>query len=153
MVDMDQKISNNIATVFGVGRLPLAPGTWGSFVGLILCMALHGNIILYVLVFFCLFILGVIASTKVEADSAVQDPAYIVIDEVVGVFPVFFLISLSPAYVLAGFIIYRILDIVKPPPIRKIEKIQGGWGIMLDDLAAAVYANIILHLLVYSRIF
>ncbi|MBU0570839.1 MAG: phosphatidylglycerophosphatase A [Candidatus Omnitrophica bacterium] len=150
---MDQKISHNIATVFGLGKLPLAPGTWGSLAGLVLCVALHGHIVLYTLVFLCLFIIGVISAANVEADSDVRDPAYIVIDEFACIFPVFFLIPLSPAYVLAGFIIYRLMDIVKPPPIRKIEKLKGGWGIMLDDLVAAIYANIILHSLVYSRIF
>ena len=150
---MNQKIADNIATVFGVGRLPVSPGTWGSLAGLILCLTLHGYIVLYILVFVALFILGVISAANIEAGSGVKDPAYIVIDEFVCIFPVFFLIPISPAYVLAGFIIYRLMDIIKPPPIRKIEKLKGGWGIMLDDLAAAVYTNIILHVLVYSRIF
>ena len=150
---MNKKIADNVATVFGLGRLPLAPGTWGSLAGLILCIALHGNVLLYIMVFICLFVLGVFSSAKMESDSGVKDPSYIVIDEFACMFPVFFLIPLSPAYVLAGFVIFRLLDILKPPPIRQIEKIKGGWGIMLDDLAAAIYTNIILHLLVYSRIF
>ena len=150
---MNKKIADNVATVFGLGRLPLAPGTWGSLAGLILCIALHGNIFLYIVVFICLFMLGVFSSAKMESNSGVKDPSYIVIDEFACMFPVFFLIPLSPAYVLTGFIIFRLFDILKPPPIRQIEKIKGGWGVMLDDLAAAVYTNLILHVLVYSRIF
>jgi len=97
--------------------------------------------------------LGVFSSAKLESDSGVKDPSYIVIDEFACMFPVFFLIPPRPAYVLTGFILFRLFDILKPPPIRQIEKIKGGWGVMLDDLAAAVYTNLILHVLVYSRIF
>jgi len=150
---MKNRTTLNIATVFGLGKLPLAPGTWGSFAGLILCMVLHANLILYITVFTGLLFLGAFAAGEAERIVGGKDPACIVIDEFVCIFPVFFLIPADPLYVFTGFVLYRLMDVIKLPPARRLEKIEGGWGIMLDDLSAAVYTNLILHIIVYLRVF
>ncbi|MCK4852366.1 MAG: phosphatidylglycerophosphatase A [Candidatus Omnitrophica bacterium] len=138
-----------VATVFGLGMSRVAPGTWGTLAGLPVCLALHGHAAVYVLVFLCLFAAGVVSAGRVESEEGVKDPPFVIIDEFAGVFPVFFLIPLTPLYVIVGFCVYRLLDIIKVPPMRKLEDIQGGWGIMLDDLAAGIYANLLLRLLLF----
>ncbi|RKY42670.1 MAG: phosphatidylglycerophosphatase A [Candidatus Makaraimicrobium thalassicum] len=138
---------NLIATVFGIGRISVAPGTWGSLAGLALCLFLHGNIFLYVFVFLTLFAAGVISAGRIEAETGRKDPPSVIIDEFACIFAVFLFVPLSPLTILTGFILYRIIDIVKPPPIRSLENLPGGWGIMLDDLAAALYTNLLLQLI------
>lgn len=140
-----------IATVFNAGRLPLCPGTWGSLVGFALCFLLHRYVVIYVLVFLVLFIFGVVSAGRVAKEESVEDPPHVVIDEFACIFPVFFLIPLTPLYIIVGFCVYRLLDIVKIPPIKQLEKARGGWGIMLDDLAGAVYTNLLLHLLLLLK--
>ncbi|MGB2599434.1 MAG: phosphatidylglycerophosphatase A [Candidatus Omnitrophota bacterium] len=142
-----KKIHRYIATVLGLGYFPIAPGTVGSFAGLLLCLLLHKYVILYIIIFIILFAAGVITSGKVEKESGQKDPSYVIIDEFACIFLVFLLIPLKPLYVITGFIIYRIIDITKPPPIRLLEKREGGWGIMLDDALAAIYTNILLQIL------
>ena len=145
-----KKIHDLIATVFGLGRASFAPGTWGSLAGLVLCLALHGNLALYLIVFAVLFAAGVISAGKMEAETGLKDPAAVVIDEFACIFLVFLLIPLRPSTILIGFILYRVIDIAKIPPMRSVEKISGGWGIMLDDLIAGIYANLILRLLMLT---
>lgn len=141
-----KKVYNYIATVFGVGFLPLAPGTWGSVVGLLLCLLLHGNLILYLSVFVALFVLGTVSAGKVEKESGTDDPPFIVIDECACIFAAYFLIPLTLPAIITGFVLYRLFDIIKVPPMRLIEKrIKGGSGIMLDDLIAGIYTNILLR--------
>ena len=141
------------ASVFGLGRFPVAPGTCGSLAGLVLCLAVHANTFVYLAVFSALFAIGVISSGKIEAKAKIKDPSYIVIDEFACIFPVFFLIPLKPLYVVVGFCLYRFFDIVKVFPLKRLESAGGGWGIMLDDLAAALYANLALHLIVFLKVF
>ena len=140
-----EKAHKMIATVFGLGNLPFAPGTWGSLAGLVLCLFLHDVPLLYFTVFTILFVIGGIAAGLIERRDGVKDPSYVVIDEFACVFIVFAFIPVTIPYVILGFVLFRLFDVIKPPPIRSIEKMGGGWGIMLDDAAAAVYANIILQ--------
>ncbi|MGB2631184.1 MAG: phosphatidylglycerophosphatase A [Candidatus Omnitrophota bacterium] len=142
-----KKVHEYIATIFGLGYFPVASGTVGSFAGLIVCLLLHRYIFLYVGVFLVLFAAGVISAGKKEAETNQKDPACVIIDEFACIFLVFLFIPLTPLYIIAGFIIYRVMDIVKLPPMRTIEKLKGGWGIMLDDAVAAIYSNIILHII------
>jgi len=142
-----KKVHEYIATIFGLGYFPVASGTVGSFAGLIVCLFLHRYIFLYVGVFLVLFTAGVISAGKKEAETNQKDPACVIIDEFACIFLVFLFIPLTPLYIIAGFIIYRVMDIVKLPPMRAIEKLKGGWGIMLDDAVAAIYSNIILHII------
>lgn len=94
--------------------------------------------------------MGVISSGIVEKESGTKDPSSVVIDEFAGIFVVFCFLPLRPGVVIAGFILFRLFDIVKPYPIRFLERVGGGWGIMLDDLLAAVYANLALRVILLT---
>jgi phosphatidylglycerophosphatase A len=146
-----KNIYERIATVFGLGYFPVAPGTIGSAAGLIFCLLLHNNPVIYILTFIILFAAGVITSEKVELQSGIQDPSYVIIDEFACIFVVFLFIPLSFPMIAAGFVLYRVMDIAKLPPMGFLEKLKGGWGIMLDDLMAAIYTNIILHIIVFAQ--
>ena len=148
----NKNIHNIIATVGGVGYFPIAPGTAGSFAGLLLCLLLHANTFLYISAFIIFFTIGVISSGIVERGSPQKDPGFIVIDELANIFPVFLFIPLSVKAILIGFILYRVFDIIKVPPMKKLEKLHGGWGIMLDDLASGIYTNLILHILLFTKL-
>jgi phosphatidylglycerophosphatase A len=140
-----KNMHKHIATLFGLGYLLVAPGTAGSLAGLVLCLVLHGYPFLYAACFLALFTVGVISSGKVAAEARLTDPSYVIIDEFASIFVVFLFVPITVLTVIFGFALYRLFDIVKPPPIRLIEKARGGWGIMLDDLLAAIYANLILQ--------
>jgi len=135
-----------LASVGGIGLLPVAPGTWGSLVGVALAWVVPD---LRALLLLCasLFAAGWWAAERVGRRSGIADPGFVVIDEVVGQALV---LALAPhtlwAYA-AGFVLFRIADIAKPWPIRRIEaKFRNGFGIMVDDIAAAVYAGAFLLL-------
>ena len=119
----------------------------GSFAGLILCMLLHKFLLLYVAVFLILFFIGVSAADKMEKAMGEKDPSCVVIDEFACIFVAFLFIPIEPVFVITGFLVYRIIDVIKIPPINKLEEKPGGWGIMLDDLVVGVYTNIILQVL------
>lgn len=148
-----KKAHDLIATVLGIGRIGIAPGTWGSLAGLALCLALHENLAIYLIAFVVFFIAGVVSSGKVEAEIGYKDPSIVVIDEFASIFLVFLFVPIKAFTILTGFILYRIMDIIKVPPMRSVERMGGGWGIMLDDLVAAIYTNLILQILLYLKIF
>jgi phosphatidylglycerophosphatase A len=137
-----------IATFFGVGYFPLAPGTVTSFaIVLLYRLFLHKlSWPLYVILFLFLFFLGTFASSKYSSRLEEKDPRKIVVDEACGQLLVLFLVPESWLVLLLGFFLFRIFDIIKPFPIRKIENFSKGWGIMADDIMASIYAGLILHL-------
>jgi phosphatidylglycerophosphatase A len=147
MMKKTGKINEYIATVFGLGYFPIAPGTVGSLAGLVLCLILHKFTIIYILTFIILFVAGLRAAGKKETEAGHKDPSCVIIDEFACIFLVFLFIPLEPVYIITGFIIYRIIDIIKVPPMRSAENLRGGWGIMLDDAISGIYTNIILHIL------
>ena len=137
-----------LATGFGCGYAPVASGTAGSLAGLILYLLL-GRYSFWANLLFIVFLFGVGVYVSGLAERSFQriDPGEIVIDEILGMVLV---LSLLPAatygYWLAAFVLFRVLDIVKPYPANVIERsLKGGWGIMLDDVVAAGYAILILH--------
>ncbi len=153
------KIDWVVATWFGSGLLPGAPGTWGSMAAIPFALLFYlytGPYTIFIGTIF-LFFIGVWASNNVEESAQRKDPGFIVVDEVIGqwiaMFPISFLIifynqdftcfhftSISTV----AFIAFRVFDIWKPWPVRNIDKsIQGGLGIMLDDVVAGVYALIV----------
>lgn len=136
---------NRYVLAVGVGLLPKAPGTWGSMFGLPLVFLTQWNAPLYVLTFFGFILWGSWAHKKLKDPD--PDPQYIVLDEVCGIFMTFMGIPLTWVTVLLGFVLFRLFDIFKPFPIRKLEKIPGFWGILADDLGAGLYAWIILFLI------
>lgn len=143
-----------IATAGGAGFAPKAPGTAGAIVGVAIYLLLEragsGAYYPHVIIFF--FIVGIWASSRVEHLWG-HDAQRIVIDEVVGQMITFGMAagrySLSALYVLLGFGLFRLFDIVKPFPIRHLERFKGGFGVILDDVGAGVYALAVLSLVRY----
>ena len=136
-----------IATGLYSGYLPKAPGTWGSLVGLLLFFLLQKfSLPLYLTVLAGLFIVGTFAAGETEKILDSRDPGIVVIDEIVGMLISLIAIPAKPLYLLLGFILFRLFDIVKPFPIRLIDqRFHGGLGIMLDDVVAGIYALAALH--------
>ena len=136
-----------LATGFGAGRFTPAPGTAGSLVGLALVFLLQGRLLLlYTTILLVVFALGVYTAGRMERSIGEKDCPRIVIDEIAGMLITAFLIPDGAGYVLAGFGLFRALDILKPFPANWAERrCPGGWGIMLDDAVAGIYANVILQ--------
>jgi phosphatidylglycerophosphatase A len=141
-------LSKVISTFFGLGYFPVAPGTITSLV-VVLAYKFYLyqlNWPLYLLILFLLFLVGVYTSTKFSAESNKKDPRKIVIDEACGQLLVLFRMPEAWFPVLASFVLFRVFDIVKPYPIKKVESLPAGWGIMMDDVVAAIYAGVIVNL-------
>jgi phosphatidylglycerophosphatase A len=141
-------LSKVISTFFGVGYFPVAPGTLTSLV-IVLAYKFYLYKLSwpqYFLILFLLFFVGIYTSSRFSSGCSKKDPRKIVIDEACGQLLVLFKMGDAWFPVLASFILFRIFDIVKPYPIKKVEALPAGWGIMMDDLVAAVYAGVIVNL-------
>jgi phosphatidylglycerophosphatase A len=136
-----------ISTCGYLGYAPLAPGTFGSAAGLAVFYAVRssGSNIVEGAVIVVLLAIGIWSGTEAEAHFGGIDPAPVVFDEVVGMLITLFLIPVNPAGALVGFLVFRILDIIKPFPSRRMEKLPGGLGVMADDGMAAIYANLVMQ--------
>ncbi len=134
-----------IATGFGLGHLPRAPGTWGALGAvlfyLILAPFLNFWGYFFISLFFCA--VGVWSAQKAAETLAQRDPREVVIDEIAGQW-----IALWSCHSLGAifwsFIVFRLLDIYKPPPIRQVDQLPGGWGIMADDVVAGILTGLLL---------
>ena len=145
-----------IATLFGAGNVKFAPGTLGSVIGLIFACFIHGKWLAYSLIFGISFIFGLISSDHVQKQMGIEDPNQIIIDEFACIFAIFFFVPnefMTMPLIITAFTLYRIFDIFKIPPVNLFEKLKGGFGIMLDDLACAVITGLILHFLISFKIF
>ncbi len=146
--DVIQRISEQISTVFGIGYTVYAPGTMGSLFGLLLYMFIKDiPVIWYVIFIVVLFIIGVLVSDVIEDIYGIKDPSFVVIDEVVGMLIAMIAVPYSPMIAILGFLLFRIIDIAKIPPLNWLEKFQGGFGIMIDDAVGGLIVNIILQAL------
>ena len=132
-----------VATGFGVGHLPWVPGSWGSLLALV-CgweIATAGGWVALAVAAIIAFALGVWASARVAAAHGLHDPRFVVIDEIAAQWLVLLAVPLDGRWYAAGFLLFRVFDILKPWPIRLVERrVAGGLGIMLDDVMAAIYA-------------
>lgn len=130
------------ATGLYSGYAPIAPGTAGSLVAvaLFLLPGFEQPMTLSIITLIVFFI-GAAVSAQMEKILG-DDPPVVVIDEIVGQWITFLFIPKTLGMIALGFILFRVFDIFKPPPARNVEKIKNGWGIMLDDVVAGVYANI-----------
>ena len=145
---LKNKLIRLIATFFYVGKLPFAPGTLASLVGLLLLVCVSRVSFLAFYLFIILGGLGFYCCGRAEKLIGKKDPGEIVIDEVCGVFLVFLAVPLNPGFLLAGFVLFRFFDIVKPFPLNRLERLPGSYGIMLDDILAGVYANLVLQIFI-----
>lgn len=137
------RLALGFASAGYTGFFPIAPGTVGSAVGLILWWLLRlagASLVIEVAVAAALLVAGAWASTLAERRLGTTDPGPVVIDEVMGMCVTLLAAPFTWTAAALGFVLFRIFDIVKPPPARRLERAHGGWGIMLDDLAAGVYA-------------
>jgi phosphatidylglycerophosphatase A len=153
------KLHKSIVTALGSGYAPIAPGTAGSIVGILLLFALNSIMISdgfttptiflidAVIILFVMF-LGVWSIKNVHKIWP-HDDQRIVIDEVIGVWIAAFAIPAKWYYYLIALILFRIFDIVKPFGIRKLDALKSNWSVMLDDILAGIYALIMLLFLVY----
>ncbi|MSO29584.1 MAG: phosphatidylglycerophosphatase A [Acidobacteria bacterium] len=136
-----------IATCGYLGYVPIAPGTFGSAAGLAVFYLVRstgsGSVELAAIV--GLFAIGVWSGTEAEHHFGDTDPGPIVLDEVVGMLITLALLPVNLTGAIVGFLIFRVLDIVKPWPSAGFEKLPGGLGVMADDGMAAVYGNLILR--------
>ncbi|MEO6964284.1 MAG: phosphatidylglycerophosphatase A [Acidobacteriaceae bacterium] len=151
-----------LATFFGTGFLRPAPGTWGSLAGLLLWLVaahwlhpsrLHLAIGTAIAALIAL-LLGIPASAIVAREAATDDPSFVVLDEVAGQWVALIGVALIAATPrlwewVAAFLLFRIFDILKPSPAREFDRMHSGFGIMMDDIAAGVYALVILWLAGY----
>lgn len=143
------------ATVLGAGYSPFAPGTMGALVGVLILGGIHWwqpelkmftwGLLIATIIF---TLLGVWSTNELEVEWG-KDPSKVVVDELIGVWIAVLWIPLEWKWLWIGFILFRFFDIAKPLFIRRLEKIKGGWGVMLDDVLAGVYANIVLQIIVY----
>ena len=173
-------ISILLATWFGLGYLPKAPGTWGSAAGTALALLMAGVSFRHfgkfsgwyqqrnfwttgllasyfeVFVAVVIAVVGVLVSDRAARYAQAKDPQWVVIDEVSGqliTYYLFFLVlPLNWKSWLLGFILFRLFDIWKPFPARQLERLSGGWGIMADDWMAGIYAAIVLRVALHFRV-
>jgi phosphatidylglycerophosphatase A len=147
-----------VATFFGVGMMRPGPGTWGSLAATLLWSGLAQFIapphraLAALLAAAVVTAVGIPAATRFARAVEKKDPQQVVIDEVAGQLLTLAFAPLAWKPVLAGFILFRAFDMLKPPPIRSLEKLPEGTGIVVDDLGAGVYAAIVLQLLLRSGI-
>jgi phosphatidylglycerophosphatase A len=144
-----------VATFFGIGRLRPGPGTWGSLASVLLwwLLASHlspsARVPVILLLIAVTVAIGIPAATLEARGSGKKDPSHVVIDEVAGQLVTLIGCPIVWQALLAGFILFRVFDIVKPPPVRSLEKLPEGTGIVVDDLGAGVYALIVMQLLLH----
>ena len=142
-----------IATGFGVGYSPFAPGTAGA---LLACLLLGGYVqgigfnnntnfqIGFIIIITLTTLLGVWATRNLQAEWG-EDPSRVVVDEMIGVWINLLFVPLTWQNIFIGFVLFRFFDIAKPLGIRKMEAFENGWGVMLDDVLAGIYGNIVLQ--------
>jgi phosphatidylglycerophosphatase A len=143
------------ATFFGIGRIKPGPGTWGSAATVLLWAALAYSLPpslrtpVAIALALAVTLTGIPAATQVSRGAGKKDPQFVVIDEVAGQLIALVAVPLAWKSFLAGFILFRVFDIFKPPPVRQLEALPEGSGIVLDDVAAGLYALAFVHLFLH----
>jgi len=141
-----QTLFKYIATLGFIGYLPAAPGTFGSAAGFFLLLFLQPDDTSLLIFTISVFITGAYTAHQTEKLLG-KDSSHIVIDELCGYFISTLFMPRNISYLLAAFFLFRLFDILKPPPVNHVERaVPGGAGVMLDDVLAGVYANICLQL-------
>jgi phosphatidylglycerophosphatase A len=152
---MALRLHRIVATAGGIGYLPIAPGTWAAGFAAALWFYFNhfvsGTYYMQFLLTAILIVAGIYCTGKILSGNE-KDPSYVVIDEVAGLFVT--LIFIPPTFynILMGFILFRFFDIVKPLGVKKMEKYSRGWGIMLDDILAGIYSNVVLRLILLLKL-
>ena len=136
-----------LATCGYIGYVPIAPGTFGSAVGLAVFFAVRqtGSVGIELAAIVLLFAVGIWSGTVAEHHFGGIDPGPVVLDEVVGMLITLALLPVNLTGAIIGFIVFRILDVIKPWPSARFETLPGGLGVMADDGMAAIYGNLIMR--------
>ena len=146
---MRLKISEWIATCFKVGYLPLAPGTWGSIFAILVWWVLLKDLdlLIFGIVIILFFFIGIIVSNIIIDQNGDNDPSHIIIDELVGQWLALWMLPDGSFYIIIVFMLFRFFDIIKPWPIRFMEQLPKGLGVMSDDLAAGLITLILTQII------
>lgn len=136
-----------VTSFFYLGHSPFMPGTVGSLGGLVVYYLVKNSEILHGFSILFLFVLGIIFAGEAEKIYKRKDASMIVIDEACGMLLALYFVPISMFSVILGFFLFRIFDILKPPPAKRMEKLTGSMGIMFDDIIAGIYTNLILQLI------
>jgi phosphatidylglycerophosphatase A len=148
---MKKRLSLTLATVFYIGFIPGAPGTYASIATTlayfaIYCVEHRISSVFHVISICIISLIGIYVSTETSRNTGIEDPSFVVIDEVAGQLLTFLLLPVNGLNLFLGLAAFRLFDMWKPFPIRKLESLPGGLGIMADDLLAGVYGNLLLQL-------
>jgi phosphatidylglycerophosphatase A len=140
-----------VATCGYLGYVPIAPGTFGSAAGLAVFMAVRssGSVTVELATIVILFAVGIWSGTVAEHHFGGVDPGPIVLDEVVGMLITLALLPVNLTGAMVGFVVFRVLDVIKPWPSNGFEKLPGGLGVMADDGMAALYGNLVMRALIW----
>jgi len=147
-----------VATFFGIGDVKPGPGTWASAATVLLWWVLATKVlasqqwIACIVLSFLITVIGIRASTIVSRESGVHDPGFVVIDEVAGQLIAMIAVPAVWKYLLLSLILFRVFDITKPPPLRRLERLPEGTGIMVDDIGAGIYALILMQVAVHLKV-
>lgn len=150
-MNIKYRFSEIIGTMFYIGKIPLAPGTWGSLVALLLWYLIKPKIIdpLFLLITGGLFFIGIAVSEIITRELDNYDPKEIVIDEWVGMWIALYLVPHSIFWGLVSFFLFRFFDIFKPGPVQIMDDIHSPIGVMLDDVIAGILALLVTQSLMY----
>ena len=139
-----QSLKYQIATGFGCGKFPFAPGTFASLIALLLLYFIPFSGFIWLGFCIVFFLVGIWASGSLEEEYG-EDPQIVVIDEIVGQWVSLLFLPKTFWIYLIGFLLFRFMDILKPFPVKEMEDFKGGYGIMLDDLIAGILVNVALN--------
>lgn len=147
---MSERMATIVGSVFGIGFIPFAPGTFASLVAALcyLCFPSMSHFGIFVPLVAGTAVFGVWSGTVMEKKYG-RDPSTVVIDEVAGQWTALVALPSHPVQILLAFLFFRVFDILKPGPIDDLQRLPGGWGIMADDLLAGVAANLSVRLVMF----
>jgi phosphatidylglycerophosphatase A len=149
---LSQRILKNIATLGPIGYLPIAPGTWGSLFAVLFYYLLKPPFPVQLFLIISVTAIGTIAAHSAEKVLNEKDSGHIVIDEFAGYAVSILALPGTLTFLAAAFLLFRFFDILKPPPVRWIERtFPGGAGVVSDDLMAGVYTNLLLQIWIHLR--
>lgn len=137
-------LSYLISTFFYLGKLPKAPGTWGSLGALLVWSFIPESLFFRFILLSLTLIIGFIACGNTLKESDDPDPSFIVIDEVVGLWITLLFVPKTIFLFILGFLLFRLFDILKPSFIYSVQSLKGSWGVMLDDILAGVLSLLVL---------
>lgn len=137
-----ESLFNTVVSIFYIGYLPKGGGSVAALSAILLYLAIYKNIPIYLTALILIIGIGTVLADFSEKIFKTKDPTEFVIDDFAGMLVALTFVPSKPLFIIAGFLFFRFCDIVKIFPIKRIEALKGGWGIMLDDIVAGLYANL-----------